>query len=416
MNVMTIGLRSAFAITLLGGCFTKSSAQYACVDDADCFGGRTCSVSGFCVLPDDDAGIGSDGMGGEADDPCTGFEARHFQACMIPRPTMPMSLPGPGTYVFNTTDGTLLDLQNNPQIHPNVIVNDARVVSVESFSLSDGAILRVKGTYPLVIASFSTMDIGGRIDASSTSLERGAGAAVETPSAFCATRLGTLPGGAGDGGGGGAGGSMQSDGGDGGQGANRAGGVNGPGAGATPPLLAAGCPGQQGGLGRNAGQLGGLGGAGGGAVQLTAKTSITVAASARINVSGAAGRPGTNDSAGGGGGGAGGMIGFEAPMLTIMPGALLAANGGAGSQGGGSGGTPGTGQDGQLSTIAAAGGEGGSGGEGGDGSISAAAAIDGQDDGGGGGGGGGGAGYITIKSAMRLGGGTFSPPTPTTIP
>ncbi len=423
MNIMTIGLRSAFAMSLLAGCFTRPSDRYACIEDSECNGGRTCGPSGFCVLPED----GGDGDATPMDDgdPCTSFGSRHFDACSIPDPMGPMSMPGPGTYIYNTSDGTLLDLANNPSTPPNMLVGTAgsemRVVSVESFSLPDGAILRVKGNYPLVIASWSTIDLGGRIEANSTSLERGPGAMpIETPTTFCTAHApATQPDPGGQGGGGGAGGTMQSAGGAGGEGAdgstNEPGGTPGTPAGATPPLLAAGCPGQTGGNGRNA-QPAGAGGLGGGAVQLTAKTSISLVSTARINVSGAGGRPGTNDSAGAGGGGSGGMIGFEAPMLTILPGALLAANGGGGAQGGGSNGNPGAGQDGQLSVTPANGGTGGSGGEGGTGSTSPTAAGNGSPDGAGGGGGGGGAGYITIKAATQTTtGATFSPPLPTIV-
>lgn len=407
----------ALVLALFAGCFTKTSEQYACDTDTDCMGGRICGASKFCIVPGaDDAG---DGMTGDMADPCHMFSSRHFDACAIPKP-MAGGLSMTNTtspYIYNTTDGTLLDPQNVSSTPPTMMVGDVRVISVESLTIAANVTLRVKGSVPLVIASWGTLDVSGTIDVASKDGLPGAGAQpAATPSTFCATHLSATAAENGAGGGGGGGGAMQSSGGPGGAGNN--GGDNG-GAGAvgaltSPPLLAAGCPGDKGGNGGNAGGAAGLGG---GAIQLTARTSISLAASARINAGGQGGRPGAGGTGGGGGGGAGGMIGLETPALTVMPGAILAANGGGGGQGGGNaGGTPGPGQDGQIAATAALGGRTGSGGNGGNGSISATAATNGANDGAGGGGGGGGAGYITIKAMSRNDSGATYSPLPTVIP
>lgn len=405
MNSLKLGL----AATLLAGCFPHPSEQYTCSDTETCTGGRSC-VQGYCVVPDD-GGAGSDGTpGGDAEDPCRSFGSRHFDACAIPRPTGPMTLSSVGVYIFDTTTGSLLDPANVMSTPPSMVVGELRVISVDSFSLVQGATLRVNGTHPLVIASWGTLEVSGTIDLSTTNLTRGAGAALAST---CAAHVATA-GQNGNGGGGGGGGSLQSAGGNGGSGGNNAAdGGNGGTAVGTAPLLAGGCSGEKG--GNDGGNTGGNGGVGGGAVQLTAKISISIAATGRIHAGGAGGRPGPGASGGGGGGGAGGMIGLEAPALTITPGAILAANGGGGGQGGGNaGGTPQAGQDGQLSATAANGGTAGSGGDGGKGSVSTTAGLAGGNDGAGGGAGGGGAGYITVKAATRNdSGATFSPPATT---
>ncbi|MFN0249843.1 MAG: hypothetical protein ACKV2T_23370 [Kofleriaceae bacterium] len=407
------------AFSLLAGCFVRASEQYACVDDSECNGGRICGVSNFCVIPD--GGNGSDGPPGDIADPCMSFGARHFSACSIPRPMGPMSLTiTTGPYIYDTSTGMLLDPNNVSSTPPTMMVTDGRVLSVESFSLAAGATLRVRGNTPLIIASWGTLEVSGTIDVSSNTLT-GAGAGAlpfATPSTYCAMHQSATPAQNGGGGGGGGGGAMQSNGGPGGSGGGGgdAGGTGAPGS-VTPPLLAAGCAGDKGG---NGGSAGGVGGLGGGAIQLTARVSISIAATGKVHAGGQGGRQGTGGTGGGGGGGGGGMIGLETVSLTITPGAILATNGGGGGEGGGNaGGTPAPGQDGQAlpANPAAAGGAGGSGGNGGAGSISASGpGGTGASDGAGGGGGGGGAGFITIKAMTRSDSGAlFSPATPTII-
>jgi hypothetical protein len=423
---MMNNLGIAFAIILpagaLVGCFTRASEQYACVDNDDCNGGRICGTANFCVIPDD-GGAGSDDMG-DMGDPCMTFGARHFVACDIPRPSGPMSLTiTTSPYIFDTTAGTLLDPNNVSSTPPSTMVADGRVVSVDSFSLAAGVTLRVRGNTPLIIASWSTLEVSGTVDASSKDGMPGAGAQpFATPSTFCTTHQSVTPPQENNGGGGGGGGAMQSNGGNGGDGNNGAnnGGTGAVGAMTLPPPLAAGCAGGKGGDG-GGGTTGGAGGLGGGAIQLTARTSISIATTGRINAGGQGGRPAIGGAGGGGGGGAGGMIGLETPSLAIMPGAILAANGGGAGQGGGNGnGRPNQpGQDGKVAAEVALGGKenpnGSTGGNGGDGSISTSAGTNGANDGAGGGGGGGGAGYITVKAMSRNDSGATFSPIPTVI-
>ncbi len=415
-----MNLRIALALVLFAaGCFTRVSEQYACSDDTDCNGGRICGKMKYCVIPDE---LGPDG--GEVDDaadPCMTFGSRHFDACSIPRPTGPMSLTIASTYIYDTSTGTLLDPNNVPSTPPTMMVGDARVLSVDSFSLAAGATLRVRGSAPLIIAAWGTLDVSGTIDVSSKDGTAGAGAQpFATPSTFCTTHQSATPPQQGNGGGGGGGGAMQSNGGAGGRGDNNNGGSAGVGALTAPPLLAAGCAGGKGGDG-GGGTTGGLGGLGGGAIQLTARTSISIAMTGKIHAGGQGGRPAVGGAGGGGGGGSGGMIGLESPSLTVTPGAILAANGGGAGQGGGNGNNRPNqpGQDGKLAAEVALGGKenpnGSTGGNGGDGSISATAAGTGANDGAGGGGGGGGAGYITIKAMTRNDSGATFSPVPTIV-
>lgn len=73
------------------------------------------------------------------------------------------------------------------------------------------------------------------------------------------------------------------------------------------------------------------GGGGGGAVQVSAAVSITLGPTGVITAPGEGGS--ASVSAGGASGGAGGAILLEAPVVTLSPGSVLAANGGAGGAG-----------------------------------------------------------------------------------
>ena len=402
------------AILLAACSFPTPSEQYACRTNDDCEAGRVCTL-GYCVVgggsnmpqidaPDIDSGPG-----------CSAFSSRHFDACTIPAPSGDLDLSMAGVYTLDTTAASLTPPGGAAIALPNRVTASGLVVSVGRLHVASGATLRVVGANALIVASWSSIEIEGTVDASSggTAATKGAGANPASCAGHAAMAGGNNSGGAGGGGGGG-------DQGAGGRGGNGDGGAGGNGGTAiTAPLLEGGCGGAAGGTGSSPG---GPGGDGGGAVQLTARVSTTIAGTARLHAGGAGGKPGVqnSDGGGGGGGGAGGMIGIESPMLTIASGAILAANGGGGGQGGGA--NAGTaGQNGQPSTARATGGNGGSGGIGGAGSgVQGAAPIlaggAGNPDGAGGGGGGGGAGFITIKSQTLADTGAIYSPPKTTIP
>ena len=183
--------------------------------------------------------------------------------------------------------------------------------------------------------------------------------------------------------------------------------------------LCGGSGGGAGGFGTTMGESGQRGGGGGGAIQIVSKQSVTVsstsASSSGIQVGGGGGQGdiGMNFNDGGGGGGSGGAILIEAPIISILSGAVLAANGGGG--GGGYNNMQPTlhGEPGKLSSVAAVGGAGSrsSGGAGGasqgiQGSAATGPLMDG------GGGGGGGVGRIRLNSLdgnVTING-TLSPP------
>ena len=405
-------MKIALAATLLAACsFPTPSEQYACRTSDDCSSDRVCT-QGYCVLGNQN---GMDGPMIDADlsIDCTMFPARHFDACMIPKPTGDLALMAAGVYTFDTTSGALLDPAGGSSLPAGGMFPNGRVLSVSSLRITAGTTLRVIGSAPLIVAAWGTIEVAGTLDASSlgTPTTLGAGANPAGCGAHAAV-VGQNGGGAGGGGGGGGGGA----GGRGGNG-NNGGNNGGPGGGAviTAPLLLGGCAGARGGQGNS---TPGDGGDGGGAVQLTARTSISIAATGKVLAGGAGGKPGLNSGSGGGGGGggAGGMIGLESPTLTVAALGVVAANGGGGGQGAGlSTGTPG--QNAQPTASRATGGNGGSGGAGG---LGGAAAIllgaAGQTDGSGGGGGGGATGYITIKAPASTTAGAIISPTATIVP
>jgi hypothetical protein len=246
------------------------------------------------------------------------------------------------------------------------------VYYVSSFKVESSAVLKALGNNPIAIVSLGTIDVEGQM------LFAGQGS---TPTA----------GGGSGGGGNGSGGPSNNGGGQaistadangqagsGGGGYCGAGGTGG--GGSMAPGLAGGitwgaptivpfAAGASGG-----GSYSATGGAGGGALQLVAKTSITIGPGASINAGGGGG--GVFDTVtvgwvGSAGGGSGGSLLLESPTVTVA--GVLAANGGAGSAGAVSGSQTKAGQDATANATEASGGTGGiSGGQG-----SAAATING---------------------------------------
>ncbi|MBL0213990.1 MAG: hypothetical protein IPQ07_08905 [Myxococcales bacterium] len=404
-------MKIALTTLVLAACsFPTPSEQYSCRTTDDCDDGRVCT-QGYCVIGnviDIDAPM--------TDTPpmidCTTFPSRHFDACMIPAPTGALELTTAGTYTFDTTAGSLLAPGGGASLPPSGVIANGRVVSVSSLTIGAGVTLRVIGANPLIIASWGTVDVAGTIDASSLGTAGSVGAGANPTG--CATHVASV-GQNGAGAGGGGGGGATSVGGRGGGGNNGANNGGNGGALIAAPLLLGGCPGARGGLGNS---TPGDGGDGGGAVQLTARLSVTVAATGSVLAGGAGGKPGaaSGSGGGGGGGGAGGMVGIEAPMLTLAAGAVIAANGGGGGQGAGNN-VGNAGQNGQPSAARATGGNTGSGGVGGlGGGGLITAGGNGATDGSGGGGAGGASGFISFKAAMRSVAGAIVSPTATIVP
>jgi hypothetical protein len=167
------------------------------------------------------------------------------------------------------------------------------------------------------------------------------------------------------------------------------------------------------GTGPNSCTLGPVG-AGGGAVQIYARTSITIVSGGGINTGGGGGAGGeqcNNNWSSAHGGGSGGAIFLQSPIVTSA--GVLAANGGGGGAGAGQNSAGADGANGALGTSPAAGGpsNGPYSAAGGAGAAGATSATSGGDigDAGNGGGGGGGGGRIVIRFRTAVTAGTASP-------
>ena len=344
-----------------------------------------CSFDGPQKDGDVDAGDG----GGD----CGDWTPVNFDLCALPAPSAGIELTA-GELLYDTTDNVLSGSEPPASIVLEELDPPVRVIHVESFAIRAGVRLRVRGIYPLIIASDTTIEVAGALDASSVNVSlAGAGADPDD----CATP-GTGEDNTGGASGGGGGGN-QGTGGGGGDGDTNGIVTTGGGGGdalPAPQTPRGGCSGAPGGKG---GANGGFGGRGGGALQLSAATSITVESTALINTSGGGGLGGESDDGGGGGGGSGGFIGLDAPAITIAEQARLTGNGGGG--GGGSanllGGVGGSAADSDLPADGGLpGGSGaGTGGVGGNGATPDAPDVT-ELATRGAGGGGGGVGYILI--------------------
>ncbi|HWM84385.1 MAG TPA: hypothetical protein VNO33_01080 [Kofleriaceae bacterium] len=367
--------------------------------------------------PDAAQDDGPDG-GGDPDDICATWDpAVPFEPCDIPVEERggPLILDQLGLHFYNTDDGTLTHAQAGEIENTSRVVDGIRLVSAERIEIRPGATLRGEGSLPLVLASWSTIDVAhdaengtnGVVDGSST-INLGGGDGAD-PGA-CAVGAGidgnvsTL------GGGGAGGGGFTGQGGQGGSGgSSQPGGAGGQ----VSPGTAAprgGCPGGDGGATSQSGDPA-PGGSGGGAVALSARLSIAIAG--RVHAGGAGGEGG-NLEAGGGGGGSGGFVWIDAPAVTLAATSILAANGGGGGEGSDSDAGGGNGRNALNDGVEATGGRSGGndGGDGGDGSSLAAPADSGA--GGtlasGGGGGGGGPGLIRLDGDIDNQAALITPP------
>ena len=384
-------MRALIWLFALGACsFPRASDGLACETNDQCDDGRVCT-NNFCVV----GNVPDDVPGDTARFDCTQWtpKPQHFEPCDIPQPTESLELTM-GIYTYNTDNGVLTDPVGGTSTPTNQMIASGMLISVDNLTIATGSTLRVIGAAPLIVASWTDIEVIGNIDAGSTLLEAGGGA---NPATECAAHAPTpgMAGGAGGGGGGGA--SFQGAGGNGGDGDNNA--QNG--TGGVPvaaPLLLGGCRGADGGAGN---VPGGPGGSGGGAFQLTARAAITIGGQLTAGGAGGAAGQTNDDGGGGGGGGAGGMIGLEGATIAINTAAIVATNGGGGGEGGDNDPAQ-AGTDGTATATRAPGGNQNTGGNGGAGSggITLTGGVGGADNGAGGGGGGGGgaAGFITVRS------------------
>jgi hypothetical protein len=336
------------------------------------------------------------GPGTDAAAPCSwSFAPTVVAPCSLPPPTPISFAASIPQYLINTSPGNVtLTGPSGLVLLPHVEASTVVVVYADRIEIPEGVEVRATGSRPLAFVA-DTIEIAGRLTASSTVLHRGAGA---NPIDCAPAAQGQADTAGDDGGGGGGNGAA---GGRGGPGNGRAAGPASGGAGGAarplPARLAGGCPGAS--AAKAPGNTAGLGGDGGGAIALIARTSVVLRSTARVDAGGAGGGGGSSQG-GGGGGGAGGTIRIETEQLTIAASAVLAANGGQGG-GGSNNGTAMRGRDAEVSADAAIStnreGGGSSGGAGGA-SLAPAGQSVAESTNDGGGGGGGGVGYIVITT------------------
>lgn len=408
-------MRAVGLAVSLAACYSPSAPAGApCTDDSQCPSGQQC-VAGTCGGTD----VTTDAADAPPDVPpdspalCTTWTAEHFDPCAIPAPggdlNLTQALSG---FTWDTSSGELKGRMNTTIPVTTMVLTqvdgpDVLLASVQNLAIEAGANLNLGGSRALLIAVWGTATIDGDIDAGATFSSPGPGGS-STVSAFCGsaptgnTGSQTTPAT------GGGGGALH---GNGGRGGNAVGGAGV--ALATPTIIRGGCAGGSG--GGSSGGTNASRGAGGGALQITARTSITVSASAQLEAGGGGGGAGVVAYGGGGGGGAGGYIGFDAPTVSIA--GTVAANGGAGGGGASDVAAGSPGGNGSSSDNAAVGGAGagtsnvGTCVKGGNGSSGGTLTGDNANASPcGGGGGGGGAGYILIWSPSLSVTGIVSPP------
>jgi len=327
---------------------------------------------------------------------------------------------GGGTWTYDTDTGVMHSPNGDETTPSNNLVAQtlgptARMITASSITISEDGKLRVVGSRPLIIASWSTLDVLGTIDASSRVDEPFSGAGSEPT--MCAMAAPTPGQDRADGAGGGGGGAFAGKGGNGGDGRPGTKGTGGTKV-EFPGYVRGGCAGAAGGATQIAA---GDGSPGGGAVHLVAKTQLTISGMVEAGgAGGGAGLQGNDDDSlgsGGGGAGSGGYIGIESESVTLTETAIVAANGGGGGEAGDDEADGDLGDDGLIAMIEALGGagaaeKGGNGGNGGyldkpDGKAGKKQDV--------GGGGGGGAGFVALRAfTQNVPLGTVSP-NPTTI-
>jgi hypothetical protein len=358
------------------------------------------SVAGCSLVIDTDDLANGDG-GVDVDVDAAGdcdWHAANFSPCELPIEASTQLRLTNGNYIYDTDTGTLEDPSGTEVPHSSELLPWApqvRLVRVGGFELQEMAELDVYGSYPLVIVSESVIVIAGDMD-----LGAGTGGRVNAgaDSSLCGDtqKNGNMSNG---GGSGGAGGSFGGNGGNGGVGDGDAsmvpGGIRADKVVGVPLTPRGGCGGGDGGDG--ASSQGGDGSSSGGALQLSARDSLSVLETGKLDARGGGGAGAPAGSGGGGGGGSGGYILLDSPTISIHRDARVAATGGGGGGGAAGGAAGGDGQSGNSDGSVALGGgspagatDGGNGSAPGtvDGSTPSASSMSG------GGGGGGAAGFI----------------------
>jgi hypothetical protein len=180
---------------------------------------------------------------------CATWAATHVDLCAMPAPMPALELPIAGRWTFDTSTLTL-HAPDGGTIETSAALVEAGAyvgLSVRSLVIPNGVELRVVGSVPLVVASWSDIAIDGVVDVASYAGDLGASA-----NAACSTsgaRDGTVLSVTGGGGGGGGLGTGGASGGNARESAKSIGGGGGGGSSNTSPhRVRGGCPGGRGGL------------------------------------------------------------------------------------------------------------------------------------------------------------------------
>jgi hypothetical protein len=317
-------------IAVVTGCYSPAyrDCELTCAGNA-CPSGLSCE-QGFCRTPSFVGACRGDGVSDASPDDGNKLDGdngcgwavgpSNVDACAIPVHATSWDL----TLIYDTTTGTD-PFATAPAGELVTLANGSvRVVRVTTLTASTAA--QIDGTYPLIVLA-DTVTIDGDVNIGAGRHPNSCPSSAGDSGTYC--------------GGGGAGGSFGGIGGTGGSCAD---------AGTTTASAAMGDTtlvplrgGCNGGLGGHPGDTtGGGGGAGGGALQISARTSMTI--NGTISAFGLGGGGGAGEggnacggnsgcAAGGGGGGAGGAILLESPQLTLASAAKLCATGGGGGGG-----------------------------------------------------------------------------------
>ena len=340
------------------GCFVADAdsdgdGSENCIEECDNDPGKTVPGSCGCGTPD----VDGDGDGFlVCDDPCDADPAKQdpgLCGCGTPDVDYPGCIADPWNYEpaqvdhtggvvvdcaasFNSSNGTWSGCGGDVptvglQTPPGGV--ESYVLGMDSLTVTNAGSIRLTGSRPVIFSAEDDIHIDGRVDASSTFGEPGAGA-----TSSCGGNAGGNgrgDGGSSDGGSGGGGGGYGTSGGNGGSADGGSGGGGGSAVVVADPWpFLGGCTGGAAGAGNaSAVDPDAVGGEGGGAVQLSAIGTLTLTANAVVSASGAGGRLGLHEEDGGGGGGSGGSIVLEGSSRMIDGGAAITVNGGGGAAG-----------------------------------------------------------------------------------
>lgn len=365
------GVVLAIAASLFG-CYKPAafdSCEIDCAGNGSCPNGLVCnaqnrcatSATATCSAPTVDGSESSDGSVTDGDPSidampdapsACGWSTSNVDACEVNADQATQDFIVNQADVIDIDTDALVITRNGAQVGLTFVAQTqasapipVAMLRLRDFVVSPDAMITMRGARPLLVFVNRTATIAGSTLVEPVERDTAANAALCDDATeptianhgFPGLPVNTAMAGGGGGGGGSFGGNKTTTGGaKGGRGSDGAGTGGDGGLGGRIRQLASlvplrgGCPGGRGGNVNGTG--GALGGLAGGAIQISARTRLTITGT--IEVPGGIGEAAVNRGPGHGGGGSGGGILLEAPTLALAQ-SLLCANGGGG--GGGSG-------------------------------------------------------------------------------